>query len=214
MKKLILLLCLFLTIALPVQADPSGFSRRIIYGSLVDYSNYVYGYAIGIYGKFQMLPDEALAPVWDHLNEDLQNNPEADRVFDLRCWLSPDSRYQFQVQVKEPTYSSFAVELAHAPDYLHVIADQFLPEDELTQLHEGILRDTPEGQMLELAISYLQEDAKKGRSKVVSLYYDHYYDGLEYIFSLLDFGGNYAQAQSLLDEMVQTVQIVPILKEK
>lgn len=214
MKKRILslLLCMLLLFSCTAQADTGGFMRRIKYGMLSDYTNLVFGYTIGIYAKFSMIPEAQMRPMWDEIEKDLKSDPEADRVYDLRCWISPDSRFQFQIQVKEPTYKSFAVELENAPYYADAIAGEYGPEEELKQLHEGIVRETPMGQMLETAISYNIIASDGAKIPTVFLYYDCYFDGIEYIFSIHDFAGEYETAQTMLDHMIQTVQIVPLSK--
>ena len=114
-----------------------------------------------------------------------------------------------EIQVKEPTYETFAQEIEKAPYY----AEELLKRQEDTQkqqvkqLHDGILRDTPAGQMLEMAISYLTTAQDGSTVPTTAVYYDFYANGYEYVFILTSFNGTYEDTQKLLDSMMQTVSI-------
>ena len=210
MKKRIipLLLILFLlTSTLPAQAAGStSFFRRYQYGTLTLYENLVYGYSLGIYSKFEMASDEALQEYfWPTFEESEKNG--GDAVYDYRYWYSRDGIYSIEIQVKEPTYDSFETEIAMAPKYVELTADEYAPENELKQLHDGILRDTPAGQMLETAVSYISFDSEGNATPIVFVYYDIYARGVEYCFCLHARNGNYEETQSMLDEMMQTVSL-------
>ena len=77
------------------------------------------------------------------------------------------------------------------------------------QLHDGILRDTPEGQMLETAYTFDLPYDNGSVMHITVVYYDCYYLGIEYIFEITAYNGDYETAQYLLDEMVKTVDIWP-----
>ena len=90
-----------------------------------------------------------------------------------------------------------------------VIAEHlYTPEEQFKQLHDGILRDTPAGQMLEMAMSFVAI-ADDGRTvPTTAVYYDFYANGYEYIFMMTALNDNaYDAAQKLLDSMMQTVSI-------
>ena len=89
------------------------------------------------------------------------------------------------------TYDSFETEIAMAPKYVELTADEYAPENELKQLHDGILRDTPAGQMLETAVSYISFDSEGNATPIVFVYYDIYARGVEYCFCLHARNGNY-----------------------
>ena len=54
---------------------------------------------------------------------------------------------------------------------------------------------------------YTEECGKQVDITVV--YYDCYFEDIEYIFEITSYNGDYETAQYLLDQMVQTVQIAP-----
>lgn len=208
MKKRVFCLAfaLMLLCALPAQADmAANFSRLLKYGTLVPYHNMVYGYSVSVYSKFTMLTDAELDDLWANLDANREEGD--DEIYDLRIWLSPDSRYQMEVQVKQPTYDSFETEVEMAPRYAELVADGYAPENHMRQLHGGILRDTPAGQMLETAIAYDHLLADGGTLPVVFVYYDAYAGGVEFCFSLFAYDGDYESAQSLLDDIMQTVSL-------
>ena len=151
----LLLVLLLLTCILPAQAaGRADFFRRYKYGTLSLYENLVYGYSLGIYSKFEMASDEVLQEYfWPTLDESEKNG--GDAVYDYRYWYSRDGVYSIEIQVKEQTYDSFETEIAMAPKYAELTADDYAPENEFKQLHDGVLRDTPAGQMLETAVSYI-----------------------------------------------------------
>ena len=213
MKKsaLCLLLALLLLCALPAQADTAAdFYRQLQYGALTPYDNLAFGYGISVYGRFHMLSDEELDEIWATLDENWQEGD--DEIYDIRLWLLPDSRYQMEIQVKQPTYDSFQTEIEMAPQYAALVADNYAPENNMHQLHEGILRDTPAGQMLETAIAYDHILSDGSSLPVVFLYYDIYVGDAEFCFSLYAYDGDYSSAQVLLDRMVQTVRLYPEIR--
>lgn len=209
MKKRVfcLLLALMLLCTVPAMAsqDTAAFLRHFRYGQLTEYENMAFQYAVGIYGKFWMYSDEALEEFMMDLEENASEDDE--ELYDLRVWVSPDRRYAVEIQVKEPTYESFAVEVEKAAEVAAKEQKYYEPEQELKQLHDGILRDTPAGQMLETAMSYNMSDGEGNTIPVVYVYYDYYHENVEYIFAVTNFMGDYESAQAMLDEMMQTVRI-------
>ena len=206
MKKSVccLLLAAMLLLCLPAQADKlNDMQRRIQYGTLALYENMVYGYSLGVYRRFVMADDD-----WtqSRLEEADANYEEGDdRLYDIRAWYSTDARYVIDIQVKEPTCASFEEEIANAPHYAEKIADGFSEENHLRQLHDGILRETPAGVMLETAVAYEMIADDGSEQTVVYVYYDIYLMGVEYCFCLYDYEGDYESAQIMLDAMMQTV---------
>lgn len=203
MKKM---MCLLLAAAMLCCAASAtaGWLARTEYGEFVEYENRVFGYSLGMYEAFIMYPDSLLEQIMGEANLD----EEADELYDLRCWVAPDSQYSFQVQVKEPTYDSFETEVAKAGDYLSLVLEDMTAQgcENIVQLHEGILRDTPEGPMLETAVAYdIVQDGQYVH--VISMYYDCYRGDTEYIFQLSAYDQPYEDAQALLDTVVQTVRI-------
>ena len=203
-----LVLSLILLFCVPVQADGRNFFRRLQYGTLSPYENFVYHYSLKIYDRFEMIPDEMLDVLWQHLDEDHDEN--SDNVYDIRFWVSQDGRYQFETQVKEPTYASFDIEIAKAPEYADLVRDSYPEDSNLRMLHEGILRSTPAGDMLETAVAYDSADDDGHIYTTVFVYYDIYANGVEYCFSLYAYDGDYKAAQAMLDDICQTVELTPM----
>ena len=201
------LLLVLLTLTCSAQADISNFFLRTRYGQLISYENLPFRYAIKVYGGFTMFSDDQLNAIWSSTGI----AEEEDEVYDFRCWLSPDNTYEFQVQVKEQTYDSFETEIARAPEYITLVESDMEAAGyfNIRQLHNGILRDTPEGDMLETAYAFSLTTAKGAQVDVVVVYYDCYYEDIEYIFEITAYNGDYETAQYLLDQMVQTVNITP-----
>lgn len=196
----VLLLC-----AGSAQALGNKMMGNIKYGVPVPYENLVYGYALNVHARFDMYGDAVMEYYLKQLDEEQDEND--DYIYDARVWRSPDSKYALEVHVKEPTYESFAQELENAPRYAELAQDQFTPEQQFKQLHDGILRDTPAGQMLEMAISYLTTADDDSTVPTTAVYYDFYANGYEYVFILTSFNGTYEDTQKLLDSIMQTVAI-------
>ncbi len=208
-KRLLSLLLVFLLLMLccPAQADISNFFLRTRYGQLTSYENIPFRYALKVYSGFSMYSDEKLNEMWNNL----QLKEDDDEIYDFRYWLSPDNTYEFQVQVKEQTYDSFATEVSKAPEYISLIEDSMTAAGyfNIRQLHNGILRATPEGKMLETAYAFSLKLSSGQQVDITVVYYDCYYEDIEYIFEITAYNGDYETAQYLLDQMVQTVQITP-----
>lgn len=189
------------------QAVGNKLLGNIKYGVPVPYENRVYGYSLDVYSRFDMFGDAVIAEYLAQLDE--KQNEDDDYIYDARVWRSPDAKYLLEIQVKEPTYETFAQEIEKAPYY----AEELLKRQEDTQkqqvkqLHDGILRDTPAGQMLEMAISYLTTAQDGSPVPTTAVYYDFYANGYEYVFILTSFNGTYEDTQKLLDSMMQTVSI-------
>lgn len=189
------------------QAVGNKLLGNIKYGVPVPYENRVYGYSLDVYSRFDMFGDAMIAEQLAQLDE--EQDEIDDYIYDARVWRSPDAKYLLEIQVKEPTYETFAQEIEKAPYY----AEELLKRQEDTQkqqvkqLHDGILRDTPAGQMLEMAISYLTTAQDGSTVPTTAVYYDFYANGYEYVFILTSFNGTYEDTQKLLDSMMQTVSI-------
>ena len=211
MKKRVfcLALALMLLFAVSVQADGAkSYYRRVQYGTLMPYDNLVYGYSLGVYSRFIMLNDEQMESDWADIDA---NHEEGDEeLYDLRIWVAPDLRYEFEIQVKEPTYASFDIEIAKAPEYADLVRDSYPEDSNLRMLHEGILRSTPAGDMLETAVAYDSADDDGHIYTTVFVYYDIYANGVEYCFSLYAYDGDYKAAQAMLDDICQTVELTPM----
>jgi len=192
----ILLCVLMIFMSLPASADTTGFNTRMKYGTLVPYDNLVYDYGIYVYTGFTAVSDAYLETML------LAYTGSQDRVYDLRMWNSKDSAYVMEVQVKEKTYASIEEEILHAPEYAALVNDGVEEENRITQIHDGILRDTEAGTMLEMAYYYIVNDVK-----CVSVYYDYYGEQAEYIFQLSSYGKEYDEVQKLLDNMVRSAKI-------
>lgn len=208
MKKHVfcIVLCIFLLLSASAQAwEATGFYRRGRYGELETYQNLSFDYELGMYSQFIMLDDDALNALWDEL--DANRKEGDDEVYDIRIWYSSDGRYQFEVEVKQPTYDSFGTELINAPDYLALVESDYAPESHVQMLHDGILHKTPSGTMLETALTYDTYDEEGNVHPVVFLYYDIYVAGVEYCFCIHAYDGDYTAAQALVDEVVQSVRL-------
>lgn len=208
MKKRIFCLMLGFCMLFSVSANAwsfQGYHQFPQYGDMVSYQNIPFDYELNVYSLFEMTPDETLEMLLAHI--DASHSEGDDAIYDLRIWSSPDGLYQFEVQVKEPTYATFEEELLKAPDYLSLVIDGYSPDSHVRQLHDGRLRKTPMGTMLETAIAYDAYDEEENAYPVVFLYYDLYLDGLEYCFSGYSFEGDYDAVQTLVDELVQTVRL-------
>lgn len=208
MKKRLfgLTLCLLLLVCSSAAAEGGmSFYRRMTYGALAPYENMAYGYALSVYERFVMVSDEEMETVWQNLDASLTE--EDDEVYDLHIWYDPEGRYQFEVQLKEPTYDSFDTEVEMAPQYLDLVRDQYDEDSNVRMLHEGILRDTPAGQMLETALAYDDVNMYGDSYTVIFLYYDFYAGDREFCLTLHAYDGDYEAAQSLLDEIAHTFQV-------
>ena len=190
-----LMAAMLLLCAGSAQAVGNKLLGNIKYGVPVPYENRVYGYSLDVYSRFDMFGDAVIAEQLAQLDE--EQDEIDDYIYDARVWRSPDAKYLLEIQVKKPTYETFAQE----------VQDQFTPEQQFKQLHDGILRDTPAGQMLEMAVSYLTTADDDSTVPTTAVYYDFYANGYEYVFILTSFNGTYEDTQKLLDSMMQTVSI-------
>ena len=208
MKKRLfcLVLCFCVLFSLSAQAWSYSGSRLFPqYGELITYENIPYGYQMRIYSLFEPASDETLEMLLAHI--DAEQTEDDDPIYDLRIWYSPDGLYQVEVQLKQPTYGTFEEELLRAPEYLDLVIDQYSADSHVRQLHDGRLRKTPLGTMLETAIAYDIYDEEGNVYPVVFVYYDLYLNGLEYCFSVYSYEGDYETAQAMVDEIVQTVSL-------
>lgn len=190
--------------AASAQAVDLTSMRNMKYGTLISYKNCVYGYELSVCSRFYMYSDEVIT---QYLKQIDAQESDADYIYDARVWLSYDSAYALEVHVKEATYDSFETEVANAPNYAQQAAEHYTPEEQFTQLHDGVLRDTSAGQMLEMAFSYLAQTEDGGAVTQTCVYYDYYGEEYEYIFMLTGQDKTYQETQNLLDSMMKTVQI-------
>jgi len=207
MKKLLAIsLCAFLLLGCAsAHAAGLSFYQRKLYGSLVPYENIPFCYAIDVFASFSMFSDDQLNERWEMYEPD----ESSDEIYDIRCWLSPDRTYEFQVQVKEQTYASFEEEVKNAPNYISSMEDEMkaLGYSNIRQLHNGLIRRTPEGDMLETAYTFTVPNNNGTSVEIIVMYYDCYYENIEYIFEITAYNGAYDTAQALLSEMIKTLDI-------
>jgi len=206
MKKAILSLLLSLMLLCSTAlAEPNQFFIFRNYGTMMSYENLVFCYAVDIFSKMIAYTDDELNAVWDSMSFD----EDDDDVYDLRYWVTTDKKMEFQVQVKEQTYASFEEELANAHLYITFVEDgmKALGYKNIRQLHNGIKRNTPEGIMLETAYAFTVPLDNGTEVDIAVVYYDCYYGGIEYVFEMTSYTGDYETAQYLLDKMMQTVDI-------
>ena len=201
-----LLLCFCMLFSVSAQAWRfTGSQRFPQYGPMITYENLPFDYQMSVYSLFEPTSDEDLEMLLAHI--DAEHSEGDDLIYDLRIWYSPDGLYQMEVQVKQPTYGTFEEELLRAPEYLELVIDQYSADSHVRQLHDGRLRKTPMGTMLETAIAYDIYDEEGAAYPVIFVYYDLYLNGLEYCFSVYSYEGDYESAQAMLDEIVQTVRL-------
>lgn len=208
MKRRLLCLPLILAILLCSTALADGgtrFYRHTQYGVPESYENMVYGYSLKIYSGFSPAPDETMEVILQHY--DAQAEAGGDTIYDSRIWISPDDLYQFELQVKEPTYDSFETELLQAPYYLDLMGVHYSEYSNVRLLHEGRLHSTPVGTMLETAVAYDEEYDDGWVEHHLFIYYDIYLNGVEYCFSLTSDHGTYEIALDVLDEIVQSFRL-------
>ncbi len=175
--------------------------RRQVSFTWTRYENRVYGFAFSIPDSFAAMEETKLKEWLDNV----QQEEEGDDIYDIRYWDANDGTLSFETQVKEPTYESFEVELSKAPDYLSFIQEDYdaAGYQNLRMLHEGVVRKTPLGDMLEMAIQY-EIPTGMGAVTVQQVYYDLYMGELEYIFAVTGYNLDYDTLQSLLDTIVWT----------
>jgi hypothetical protein len=177
--------------ALP-EALPSADEYAKLMGTTKNYENRVYGYTLNIPAAFYSLTDDELKQLFD--------GSGTNDVYDMRYFISGEYMLSFEVQVKVPSYSSFTEECANAAAYIDILksggyTDPFL-------VHEGIVRQTPIGSMLEMAYGYMSD-----QTHVNVVYYDYYLGPNEYIFYLEGYEVPYEVLQPLLKQIVDTAAV-------
>ena len=207
MNKILCLLFSAMLLCGCVSAHAAGlsFQQRRLYGSMVSYENIPYCYALEVFAGFSMYTDDQLNEMWKMYGQD----EDSDVVHDIRCWISPDRTYEFLIQVKEQTYESFEEEVKNAPNYISSMEEEMksMGYFNIRQLHDGVLRKTPEGNMLETAYSFSLPRKNADPVEITVVYYDCYYKNIEYIFEITAYNGDYDTARALLDEMIRTLDI-------
>lgn len=199
MKKLILILAILLLMPtaapaassiVPDRQLPSPEEYALLMENTANYENRVYGYSLDIPNAFYMLSEDELQQLFDGSSD----------IYDMRYFVSSEYMLSIEVQVKVPTYSSFEEECANAATYIDILKSWGAKEPFL--VHEGLIRKTQLGSMLEMAYGY-----KVDGSNVNVVYFDYYLGENEYIFYLEGYGTTYEVLQPLLARIVETVVI-------
>lgn len=192
-KMLIVLLSLLLTLpALGEAPAPEGFMR---------YDNLVYRYGFS-------LPDSFV------LTDEYSDSTGAETVYDGRDWRSPDSRFTFFFQLKQPTYRSLDEEIRHYGSYLDLVRPGIEASGGKNLRFasgEVTVHGLPAGRMLENATLFESASPQGGTLSFCSVYLDYYDDNNEYIFGLLGRGASYEETRALLLAIGATVTIAPVL---
>ena len=216
MKKMIAFLMILALLPLCAFAEESALPSMKSVGS-ERYTNTYLGYALDFPTYFYFLGEDVAAEQTAYINENASEDD--DTVYDMHLWIAyiNDEDYiLFEVQLKECTYDSFETEVAMAPQYAEITNAQLKKEgsrDMVVQLHDGVLRDTPMGQMLETAYVRVGVNEDGTHSSETVVYYDFYYNTIEYCFVMEVPDGYFTleEIQGLLDEMMQTVDIELVL---
>lgn len=214
MKKRILtvvmvcMLCCTLTAA----ADTGIILPDVTEKDSVLYNNTYLGYSLRIPTWFYQVPEETnqqMLATFQSTEEDGD-----DHVYDVRYWLvkvTASDYLEFSIQLKSCTYDSFETEVSMAPEYANVMNAEFASkgiDGHCENIHDGILRDTPAGQMLETAYTYTNADGKVTNC----VYYDFYCNTIEYCFSLQCSEISFEQMQKLLGQMMQTIHVENVIE--
>lgn len=218
MKKLIRATALLIAVLMPLCAV----AEELYLPSMAEagssgYNNTYLGYSLQIPSYLSFLGEDFAAENTAYINEN--NGEDDDWVYDVHYWaafITEKDYMLFGVQLKECTYDSFETEVAMAPQYAAISNAQLQAagsDSVVTQLHDGILRDTPMGPMLETAYTRTYTDSEGNEAKETVVYYDFYYNTIEYCFVMEVPDGyfTYESIQALLDEMMQTVNVELVL---
>lgn len=172
------------------------------------YENLVYHYALSLPGEFIHAGDKIRTAL---LEEPVEQHK--DMLYDMQAWFTPDQKYTFEVQLKEPSYASLQEEIDNLPGYLDLIRGDY-EKNGLTNLrfaHDRIVvHNLPAGSMLENATLYDRPTEASGTISVCSVYYDYYDDTNEYIFHLTGYGMSYEETSALLHKIAATIAIKPV----
>ena len=164
------------------------------------YDNLVYGYGFSLPGEFA-------------LTDEYKDYRSADGVYDGRSWSSPDGRYSFFFQLKQPSYASLQEEIDSLPQYLDFIRPEIELEGgrDLRYVNdEAIVHALPAGPMLENATQYESALPDGKALQVVTIYLDYYDTHNEYIFGLVGIDTGYEEAAELLRRIGQSITIQSI----
>ncbi len=183
------------------------------------YADPVLGYSFRIPDYLTPLPEEYEKLLLDEQNKEKEFGDE-EWHYDVQAWFTPVSSGEmlfFEVTLKKCSNESFENEVAQAPYYAENARKQFSEagrDAHITMLHDGILRETPAGQMLEIAV--IQEETLEDgtQSSELFIYYDFYCNTIEYIFALTAPSRlvSYESMQKLLDSIVNTAEIQHVLE--
>ena len=185
-----------------------------------EYSDTYLGYSLRIPDFLVKVNDTYLRQYLESMNEG-KTPDSADYVYDSHLWgtqVSSESAMIFEIQLKKCTNESFEKEVEMAPRYDEIenaMLEETGSSTRIAQLHNGILRETPMGTMLEMAytVNYLLDDGSS--SQETHVYYDFYYNTIEYIF-LLEAPTELITVESmqqLLSELMQYVQIENVISD-
>lgn len=216
MKKwMAIALMLMMLLTLTAAAEETINLPRVTEKNSVLYDNSYLGYSLRVWEYFTAVPDAANQ---DQLKLIQENEAEDDdHVYDVRYWVvavTENEYMTFCVQLKERSCETFEQEVANAAVYAE-IANAKLPEDgslgHYENVHEGILRDTPAGQMLETAYRFTDAQGKQ----MTVVYYDFYYNTIEYCFVLENESSliSVETMQQLLGDMMSTISVQNVISE-
>ena len=185
-----------------------------------EYNDTYLGYSLRIPDFLGTVTDAYMKQRLDRMNEGKTPDSE-DYVYDSHLWgvqVSSDGVLILEIQLKKCTNESFEKEVEMAPRY-EEIENAMLEEEgsstRITQLHNGLLRETPMGTMLEMAylVTYTHDDGSSAQE--THIYYDFYYNTIEYIFCLQAPTEliTVESMQQLLSELMQYVQIENVISD-
>ena len=201
--------CFALQLKMPEMSEKNSYS----------YENPVLGYSLRVPKALVSLPDSDLAEILDNAHSRVGFG-EDDYLYDVRIWgmaASASDTLVLEVQLKKCTHTDFETEVANAPNYSERQEAQQAEQGNdvsITMLHDGILRETPAGTMLEMACVWHCTDADGTPRDTMHVYYDYYCNSIEYCFvleapeRLVTLEG----MQKLLADIMETVRIENVIE--
>ncbi len=213
MKKLLLTLCIAALLPLGAHAESfldrsrSAFISKADRAQWTTYDNRYCGYSLQLPTGYESYSDQELA---DSLERNQADGEDEDQLYDIRIWMDRNSSTMLMIQMKECTYGSFEEECAKAPYYAEYMKEEWESDETMLSprmYHEGILRDTPLGMMLETCYQYDYQVNEELQVTITVMYYDFYYNDIEYIFLMESGSMDYAALQALLHDIVSTVKV-------
>lgn len=165
------------------------------------YDNLVYHYSYSLPGDFELQKE------YSQLEGD-------EKVYDGRNWASPDRRFLFFTQLKQPSFASLEDEIEQLPFTLEAARRDIEADGgrKLRYIHDDVvLHELPAGKMLENATSYeMPVGEGQGYQEFTQVYLDFYDGRNEYIFGLIAKGVSYEESLKLLLRIGQTVETKPL----